>query len=103
MDAVTDCDKSAARGSFSRGDSEEGADMGKPRQDWCSRPGWDDPAWLSTERQGAPVCGGLSSEWPLSTGPPSDRSSGYEHGTDASDIRTAVEYGFARSPVTLQP
>ncbi len=50
--------------------------MGKPRQDWYNRPGWDDPAWLSTGREGAPVCGGLSSEWPLSTGPPSVRSAG---------------------------
>ena len=50
--------------------------MGKPRQDRYNRPGWDDPAWLSTGREGAPVSGGLSSDWPLSTGPPSDRSSG---------------------------
>ena len=50
--------------------------MGKPRQDWCKRPGWDDPAWLSTGGEDEPVCGRLSSEWPLSKGPPSDHSSG---------------------------
>ena len=50
--------------------------MGKPTQDWYNRPGWDDPAWLSTGREDEPVCGRLSSEWPLSKGPPSDHSSG---------------------------
>ena len=35
--------------------------MGRPRQDWYKRPGWDDPAWLSTGRKDEPVCGRLSS------------------------------------------
>ena len=50
--------------------------MGKPTQDWYNRPGWDDPAWLSTGREDEPVCGRLSSDWPLSKGSPSDHSCG---------------------------
>jgi predicted Ser/Thr protein kinase len=50
--------------------------MGKPRQDRYNRPGWDDAAWLSTGREDEPACGRLSSEWPVSEGPPDDHSSG---------------------------
>ena len=50
--------------------------MGKPRQDWYNRPGWEGTAGLSMGRKDEPVCGRLSSEWPLSNGPPSDHSSG---------------------------
>ena len=50
--------------------------MSKPTQDGYNRPGWEGPAWLSTGREDEPVCGRLSSDWPLSKGPPSDHSSG---------------------------
>ena len=36
-----------------------GRDMGRPRQDWCNRPGWVGAASLSTGREDDSVCGRL--------------------------------------------
>jgi hypothetical protein len=50
--------------------------MGRPRQDGCKRPGWDDPARLTTASSAEPVGGGLASDSRTSEGLPREPSSG---------------------------
>jgi eukaryotic-like serine/threonine-protein kinase len=49
--------------------------MGKPTQDEHERPGWDDPARLSTGVKDESLRGGWFSEWSLCEGPPSEHPS----------------------------
>src|SRR5271167_4161526 len=58
------------------GDREEGPDMGRPTQNGCKRPGWDEPARLTTVGKAEPLRGGLASESRISEGLPPDPSSG---------------------------
>src|SRR5271157_5244807 len=60
----------------SPGDHDQGPDMDRTTRDGCKRPGWDDPAWLSSGGKAELLHRGSSSEWPMSEGPPSDHSSG---------------------------
>ena len=50
--------------------------MGRPTQDGCKRPGWDDPARLTAVGKAEPLRGGLASESRISEGLPRDPSSG---------------------------
>ena len=50
--------------------------MGKPAENGCERPGWDDPAWLTTAGKAEPLRGGLVSVSRMSEGLLRDLSSG---------------------------
>jgi hypothetical protein len=58
------------------GDHEARPDMGRPRQVGCKRPGWDDPARLTTAGKAEPLRGGLALKSRMSEVLPRDRSSG---------------------------
>jgi len=49
--------------------------MGRATQDGCKRPGWDEPARLTTVGKAEPLRGGLASESRISEGLPPDPSS----------------------------
>ncbi len=50
--------------------------MGRPTQNGCKRPGWDEPARLTTVGKAEPLRGGLASESRISEGLPPDPSPG---------------------------
>ena len=64
--------------------------MGRPTQNGCKRPGWDDPARLTTVRKAEPLRGRLALESKMSEGPPRDSSSGAVDPTPPTrSVRTA--------------
>ena len=74
--------------------------MGRPTQDGCKRPGWDDLARLTTAGKAEPLRGGLASESRKSAGLPRDPSSGV---VDPTPPTRAFEPADAAPPRALGP
>jgi hypothetical protein len=74
--------------------------MGRPRQDGCKRPGWDDPARLTKAGKAEPLRGGLALKSRKSEGLPRDPSSG---AGDPAPPTRALEPADAAPPRALGP
>ena len=74
--------------------------MGRPTQDGygCKRPGWDDPARLTTAGNAEPHPGRLGSESRMSEGLPRDPSSGVFEPADAAPPRGRGPTGWPVVP-----
>jgi serine/threonine protein kinase len=74
--------------------------MGRPTQDGCKRPGWDDPARLTKAGKAEPVRGGSPSESRMSEGLLREPSSG---AVDPTPPTRAFEPAEAAPPRALGP